>query len=121
MVHHPSNVPDVVEFTPVQIFEEYLPLVLKQQTDIAKQIDAIFTVKIRGENGGEWTINLTDQTVKSGAVEQADLSLALKTEDFQRIIEGKLDAEEAFSNNLVEIEGRPQLLASLAALLRPAD
>ncbi len=120
-IHHPSSVSGPVEHTPKQIFEEFLPTILDKQKEMAAQIAAVYRVTITGDGGGEWTINLRDQTVKTGNTEPADLALTLAAADFQAILQGKLDAEEAMASNKLGIEGRPQLLASLAALLRPAD
>lgn len=120
-IPHPSSVSGPVEYTPKQIFEEYLPIILDKQKEMSKQIAAVFRIKITGDGGGEWTINLNNQSVKTGNTEPADLALTLAVGDFQAIMQGKLDAEEAMEGNKLGIEGRPQLLSSLAALLRPAD
>ena len=120
-IHHPSSVKDPVSFTAAEIFEEYLPQVLKIQKEMAAQIDAVLNFKLSGDGGGEWTVNLGDQTVSTGLHAHPDFGLTTSSENFKKIIEGKLDASQAIEQKLVEIEGRPQLLASLAALLRPAD
>jgi len=120
-IQHPSTVGDPVSFSPVQIFEEWLPKILNTQKEIATSIGAICVFKISGENGGTWTVDLPNQKVNSGDSEHPDMRLEMSAEDFGSMLAGKLDAEAALRDKRLSLFGRPQLLVSLAALMRPSE
>ena len=120
-VKHPSTMKEPAKFTATQIFEEYLPKILKVQKEIAKQLNAICVFQVDGKNGGLWTVDLPKQKVTAGDHKAPDMRLQLTAADFDAMLAGKLDAEAAIKAKRLVFQGRPQLLVGMAALLRPAD
>ncbi len=120
-IQHPTTVSEPVEFTPTQIFEEYLPKILEKQAEIAKHLDAVCVFHVNGDNGGIWTVDLPHRTVKNGDFDRPDMRLEITSKDFKSMLAGKLDAVEALRTKRMAFYGRPQLLVGLAALMRPAD
>ncbi len=99
--------------TPKEFFDKELQERFKPEK--AKDIDIVAQIKISGEDGGEWTVAIKNQTlaVKEGADPTANLTLNMSEKDFLDIINKKLSAEKAFFSGKIHFKGNIALALKL--------
>ena len=91
--------------TPKDFFEKILPQRFKP--DKAKGVDVIVNIDISGNNGGEWTVIIKNQTlkIKEGLHNSPSLSLKISEKDYLDVINGKLSGEKAFFTGKLKLKG----------------
>ncbi|KPA13756.1 Short-chain dehydrogenase/reductase SDR [Candidatus Magnetomorum sp. HK-1] len=104
--------------TPKDIFER-MPNQFKK--DAAAGVEVVFQYIISGANGGEWVVNIKDQTcdIQAGTAEKATCILKMKDEDFVDMITGKLKPMQAFTSGKLNISGdvmKSQLIEKLFSM-----
>jgi putative sterol carrier protein len=91
--------------TPREFFEKILPSRFNREK--AKGVDAIVNISILGDNGGEWSVTIKNQTLKveNRSDKTPTLSLRISESDYLDVINGKLSGERAFFTGKLKLEG----------------
>jgi putative sterol carrier protein len=91
--------------TPREFLEQVLPTRFKPEK--AKDFDGVAQVNITGPQGGSWTVTIKDQKIqtKEGANPNPSITLKMKDTDFVALVNGKLNAIQAFMTGKLEFQG----------------
>ena len=103
------------ELTVAEIFKQ-MPTAFV--ADKAAGVEVVFQYSISGPGGGEWGVIIKDQTctVKEGANDSPTTTILMSDKDFMALIQGKLDAMQAFTTGKLKIKGdlmKSQLIEKL--------
>lgn len=110
-LHHPGLTPEPQAPDPRSFFVELLPKLLQHRTSGGESIGFI----LDGGEGGSWTIDLARGEVLDGAAD-APCSMSLASEDFARMMNGKLDVVGALQSGEIRISGT-RIASALRALM----
>jgi putative sterol carrier protein len=101
--------------TPKEFLEKVLPN--KFNPVKAKDFEAVAQVNITGPNGGHWIMNIRNQKIetKEGVAPSPAITLEMADTDFVDLVNGKLNAVNAFMNGKLQFNG------SIATGLRLLD
>ena len=88
------------------------------QKDRASGVDVVFQYHIVGPAGGEWYVTIKGGTceVKTGEHAQPTTTIMMSDEDFLNLINGKLNAMQAYTSGKLKIQGdimKSQLIEKL--------
>ena len=77
------------------------------QADKAAGVDVVFQYKISGSGGGEWYATVKDGgcDVKEGLHDSPTTTILMSDEDFLSLIQGKLNAMQAYTSGKLKVEG----------------
>src|SRR5688572_11936695 len=100
-----ATTPDLSSLTPKQIFEEKIGPRLVADPAKAKAVNAIYQFDITGDNGGTWTVDLTQPVVAAGSSGKAQCTITVSSKDFVDIITEKLNAQMAFLQGRLKVAG----------------
>lgn len=91
--------------TPEEFFENVLPT--KFKPDKAKDFEAVAQVNIAGTNGGNWIITIKNQKIdtKEGVAPSPAITLKMTDTDFVDLVNGRLNAVNAFMTGKLEFNG----------------
>ena len=78
-------------------------------------------LQIRGERGGEFSIDLEEGDVALGQHDDPDCTLRLSDVAFGDLIRGRLDASAALAQGELAVYGNPDVLTRLSELLARAE
>lgn len=104
-----------------KLFDEELPSALTKNPGEAKQIGAKYQINVTGEGGGEWFIDLTDSgpKVASGSPGGADVTIAIASEDFQKLYENpQANSMPLFFAGKLKVTGNQMLAMKLPKLFQ---
>ena len=89
---------------------EVLPNLLRE--DRARDAHVVFEVRLTGEGGGVWTVEVDDGicTVREDFAAGADVRYTASARDWCAVAIGVLDAKEAVKRGLLHKEGGPQAM-----------
>lgn len=76
--------------------------------DFIKKVNGIFVFTLKSEAGetSSWTIDLKNEgTVTVGANENRDVQLLLTDTDFQKLVDGKAQAQRLFMSGRLKVKG----------------
>ncbi|MBW2208374.1 MAG: SCP2 sterol-binding domain-containing protein, partial [Deltaproteobacteria bacterium] len=87
-------------------------------TDRAAGVDVIFQYRISGPGGGDWHVTVKEGTceVGEGVHDSPTTTVLMSDEDFVSLMQGKLNAMQAFTSGKLKIEGdlmKSQLIEKL--------
>lgn len=101
------------------IFTQKIADKLKANPDLANDINASYVFDLEGEGGGQWTLDLTSSPgeVKEGAIDDPNLTVTMKADDFVKLVEGSLNAQMAFMSGKLKIKGDMPLALKLQQIL----
>lgn len=101
-----------------KIFDEYLPPRLKERESEWEQLKAIFKIVVIGDDGGQWTIDLTakEPQVRAGDGE-ADCTIVVSGNDLTDIVNGTLNVGKALYQGRIIVSGNEQLANTLGLIL----
>ncbi len=107
--------PEEEELSPAVVFRQMPDFFLADQ---AVGVDVVFQYKLSGAGGGEWFTVLKDQTctVGEGTHDTPTTTILMDAEDFLALIQGQLNAMNAFTTGKLKIEGdlmKSQLIEKL--------
>ena len=102
-----------------EIFNDTLPKRLNENAEKVKKINAVYQFNIDGDNGGTWTVDLTqDQDfVSEGPADSANCTVSMKESDFVDLWNGKLPGPQAFMMGKLKIQGDMGLAMKLQNFL----
>lgn len=106
------------QMTPKQIFEERIDTRLKSDPTKAKAVNAIYQFDITGDNGGTWTVDLTQPAVVSGSTGKAQCTITMNSTDFVDVISEKLNPQMAFLQGRLKVAGDMSLALKLGTVLK---
>ncbi len=109
---------EATSMTPKQIFEERIGPRLKADPAKAKAVNAIYQFDITGDEGGTWTVDLTQPDVISGAGGKAQCTITMSSKDFVDIISEKLNPQMAFLQGRLKVAGDMSLALKLGTVLK---
>lgn len=74
-----------------------------------------------GQGSQAWTIDLSGWRCEAGAVQSPALRLAMMTNDFEAMLEGRFDLQRGLAAGHVILQGDRYLLHALAEILQPPE
>lgn len=89
---------------------------LEQQQEEARAIDAVYKFVLDGEDGGTWVVSLRDPVTVSESDEDAQCTIALTSQDFVDMFEGRVNGQQLFFAGRLRIDGDMQLALKLQQL-----
>lgn len=84
-----------------------------------KGVNSVFQFDLSGDNGGVFHVNVTDAQVDviEGAHDSPNVTISMSADDFQSMLEGKLNATSAFMAGKLKVKGDMSLAMKLQALV----
>jgi len=91
--------------TPQEFFNNILPC--RFNPDKAKGIDVTAQVNLTGPNGGDWTVEIREQTmnIRKGNHPSPKLTIGMTDIDFVDLANDKLSAQKAFFTGKIKFNG----------------
>ena len=83
--------------TAKSILENEIPTLLQAKPELAKDINAIVHFNVTGDQGGQWTVDLTKSSdwVSSGLQGEPKMTVTVSDQDFVKIRQKQLNAQMA--------------------------
>lgn len=101
----------------------YINEVLKARIDgnpaRAKSIGGVFEFVLEGDDGGTWTLDLTQPALKEGKAEKMNCRIRMAAGDFVAMVNNTLGAMDAFKTGRLKVEGNLAMSLKLQVLLDP--
>jgi hypothetical protein len=117
----PETVTDESEVvtTVEEIFGRHLPALLKSKRESATRINAVCKFAVSGEGGGNWVVNLAEQSIQKDRGEvKPDCVVAVSASDFIDIMSGRLNPRSAVDRGKLRVTGdHPDLATKIGMLL----
>jgi putative sterol carrier protein len=87
----------MADVTAKSILENEIPTLLSSKPELAKDINAIIHFNITGDQGGQWTLDLTKPSdwVSTGATGTPKMTVTVSDADFVKIRQKQLNAQMA--------------------------
>jgi putative sterol carrier protein len=82
-------------------------------------LNALYQFNLTGDDGGNWVIELTDDTrdVRQGEDENAQCVINMSCTDFMAMIDGSLNPQMAFMTGRLRVKGDMGLALKLQTIL----
>ena len=97
-----------------KLFNEEIPAKIAANAEAAKQVGATFQMNITGDGGGEWFINLKDDPSIRAGNQNADCTITIATEDFQKLHENpQANGMQLFFAGKLKVSGNQMLAMKL--------
>lgn len=109
---------EATSMTPKQIFEDRIHTRLQADPAKAKAVNAIYQFDITGDDGGTWTVDLTQAAVSAGAGGKAQCTITVSSKDFVDMIADKLNPQMAFLQGRLKVAGDMSLALKLGTILK---
>jgi len=83
-----------------------------------KGIDAIILFDLKGDDGGQWTVNIDDGqvSIEDGAPDSPDVTVRAASEDLKALIRGDLNPMAAFMRGKLKVTGDMSIAMQLQKL-----
>ncbi len=110
----------VFEEAPLSVrvfFDEICPKLFEIQADDIKKLGGTLTLRVFGEDGGSWVIDLGEAQIRTGVLHEADAILEMQDRDFLAMMQDRLDLEDALSSGRIRFKGDYQMFAKLGSVL----
>jgi putative sterol carrier protein len=87
----------MADMTAKSILENEIPTLLKAKPELAKEINAIVHFNVTGDQGGQWTVDLTKDSdwVSAGLQGEPKMTVSVSDQDFVKIRQKQLNAQMA--------------------------
>ena len=110
--------------TAKELFDDQIPRALAAHPDKAREVDAIFCFKISGEEGGDWTVDLTGDPpiCVPGDSGQAQCVIEVSADDFKTMLSDGEAGMQLYFEGRLKVGGDPMLatrLPTLFSAIRP--
>ncbi len=102
-----------------EIFDNRIPDVLKKFPDKAREINAVYLMKITGDGGGVWTVDLVSNppSCKTGASGEPQCTIEMENADFEAMLENPQLGMQLYFQGKLKVEGDPMLATRITKLL----
>jgi len=87
----------MADMTAKSILETEIPTLLQAKPELAKEINAVVHFNVTGDQGGQWTLDLTRSSdwVSSGLQGEPKMTVTVSDQDFVKIRQKQLNAQMA--------------------------
>ena len=104
---------------PKMIFEEKISKHIQQNPDLGKEINATYLFNITGDQGGAWSIYLSDQQneVKFETAQTPNCIITMADKDLVNLVQGTLNPQLAFMTGKLKVKGDLGLALKLGKIL----
>ncbi len=84
-----------------------------------KGVSAVYQFELSGDNGGVFHVNVEDgaPTVVEEAHDSPNITISMAADDFESMLDGKLNATSAFMAGKLKVKGDMSLAMKLQSLL----
>ncbi len=105
-----------------EMFKE-IDLSVKNDPGRAGGLEAVYQFNLSGEESGTYHIvfNVNNSYAMEGEVENADCTMNMFTDDFKKMVDGKLNGTRAFMTGRLKIKGNMGLALQLQEILASAN
>ncbi|MBI4237973.1 MAG: SCP2 sterol-binding domain-containing protein [Deltaproteobacteria bacterium] len=102
-----------------QIIEQVIPQRVQAKPAVQQSINGLVVFDLSGEGGGQWTLDLTtsEGKVQGGSVATPKVTLLMTATDFEAMINGQLNAQQAFLTGKLKVKGDMGAALKLGQLL----
>lgn len=102
-----------------QVFENILPKKAHRVKDKIKDLNGIFSVDAVGENGGKWTLKITNGSVEvtRGIHDKADCIVKAEAKTWNDLFNGKLSYMKALLFGKLKVTGNKRLALKVTTKL----
>jgi len=93
-------------------------LVTRFRPEAAGGMCATYQLELNGDGGGRWQVVVEEGKceLREGAAAEPDTTISMSAEDFQALIERRLDAAEAYAAGRVQVRGNLWLAMQLGEI-----
>ena len=104
--------------TAAELFDISLPKGLQMQPEKAREVNTIYSFKISGEGGGEWTCDLTSNPPHCyrGLTRNADCAIGLAHDHFLAMMHDPSTSMQLYFGGQMRVSGDPRLTMNLPQL-----
>lgn len=101
-----------------ELFDQQVPAALAAHPDKAKLIGAVYLFKIKGDDGGDWTVDLaaTPPTCAPGERGQPQCTIEIAHDDFKQVLTNPALAMQMYFQGKLRVTGDPMLATKLSKL-----
>jgi alkyl sulfatase BDS1-like metallo-beta-lactamase superfamily hydrolase len=105
-----------------QLFDDLIPRGLQLHPEKAKQVNAIYAFRIKGEGGGDWVVDLTGAppTCAPGQTERAQCTIEIDHSDFQQMLSDPNAGMQLYFSGKLRVTGDPMLATRLQQFFKLA-
>jgi hypothetical protein len=102
-----------------ELFDEQLPAALKAHPEKARSVNAVYMFKIAGDDGGDWTVDLTSDppTCTRGDSGKAQCTIEVAHEDFKAMLGNPQVGMQLYFQGKLRVSGDPMLATKLQQFL----
>lgn len=88
--------------------------------DLVGQIGGVYHFVLSGDEAGEWVVDLKsgDGGLSQSSTDDADVTMKLDSNDFVKMLQGELNATQAFMSGKLTIEGNMGLAMKLEKIMK---
>jgi hypothetical protein len=103
-----------------EVFDTRIPEVLKKFPDKAREINASYCMKVSGDGGGEWVVDLASDppVCKAGVMDDAQCTITMANEDFEAMMENPQLGMQLYFQGKLQVVGDPMLATRITKLLK---
>ena len=101
-----------------ELFNVQMPASIAKAPDKAREVDAIYVFIIKGEGGGEWTVDLKSETpgITQGIKPGAGCTIEVENSDFMDMMANPNKGMQLFMMGKLKVTGNPALAMKLQKL-----
>jgi hypothetical protein len=102
-----------------EIFDQRVPEALQNHADKAREINAIYLMRVSGDGGGVWTVDLVANppTCQAGEHGTPQCTIDMANEDFEAMLENPQLGMQLYFQGKLKVEGDPMLATRMTKLL----
>ena len=104
--------------TPAEFFQKKADE-LAANPDALTGINATYQFSLAGDDGGDWTMELSEavKEVREGPTDDASCTISMSAADFMAMLNGQLNPQMAFMTGKLKVAGEMGLALKLQAIL----
>lgn len=104
--------------TPTSVVEAFEAMPAEFNADAAAGVDAVFQFDLSGDDGAQYWIKVVNQTidVNEGTHDAPDITIIATTENYLKLVNGELNAMNAFMQGKIKVKGNMGLAMKLQGM-----
>ncbi len=115
-----TRLPSMLQDFAENFFTRICPPLLLDRKQQLRQAGGTYGFRIRGATEAEWVIDYGHAKVRREPSRSAQLQIELDASDFERLVGGRLDVEEAIEAGRFRLQGQQGLLCQVGLAFSPA-